>query len=502
MVDIKKFKTLLIFHFVLNSFIALFVTLSSYYHLPLVGFNDYLVYGIHFLYLQFCVFGFVYFITLNKYFFYFLFPILFFLYAVLGFWGYSLDISFTDGILNATLDSKPDIVYDLISFPLVLYCIVVCVVVFYIIKKYRKLEGNHLSWPLFILAIISVSLFIFNDYKKETLRSRLPFNVYYEVKSYLQIEKSPIINLQEKINKNTDEVKVILVLGESVRADHLGINGYKRNTTPLLSKQKNLISYNNAYTSKTYTAVSLVQILTNQSVYDTPVSTTYSLINVINQAGINSSWIGNQTPENSYLPFINSSQERIIIDPIHSVFSLKKKNDLELLKYYQNNLQQKNSFTILHMIGSHWFYENRYTEKFRRYKPTIKSKYIPSNTPQEMINSYDNTIVLLDYFLNELIEKLKKSNENYMLIYVSDHGELLGEGNKWLHAQATEEKSPKNPALIVWYSDQFKAKSLNKIINLESKKDRIIPLDYIYHSILDIYEVDTKYYDKEQSLFH
>lgn len=502
MVDIKKFKTLFIFQIVLNSFIALFITLSSYFHLPLVGFKDYFVYGLHFLYLQFCVFGFAYFLTLNKYLFYIIFPPLFFLLAILGFWAYSLDISFSDGILNASLDSKPDIVFDLISLPLLLYLLIICLVIFYILKKYKQLEGKYFNWSLLILAVIAVSLFYFNDYKKETLKSRLPFNVYYEFKSYLQITKHPITKINQKISTNENNVKVILVLGESVRADHLGINGYKRNTTPLLRNQNNLISFKNAFTSKTYTSISLFQILTNQSVYDTPVSETYSLINIINQTGIHTNWIGNQTPENGYLPFITSSRESVIIDPLHSVFSLKKKNDLELLKYIPKPQPSINSFSIFHMIGSHWYYENRYTKNFRHFSPNIKSKYIPSNTPEEMINSYDNTIVLLDYFLNELIEKLKKSNENYILIYVSDHGELLGEEGKWLHAQVTNEKAPKNPALIVWYSDQFKEQFPNKIEKLKGRKNETIPLDYIYHSVLDIYEVDDQYYNKQESLFH
>ena len=427
---------------------------------------------------------------------------MFFILAILGFWAYILDISFTDGILNATLDSKPDIVFDLISLPLVIYSTVVCLVLLYVIKKYRVLEGRYFSFPLFVLAVIGVSFFLFSNYKSETIQSRLPFNVYYEVKSYFETRNNSIIAIKERINRKTEDVKVILILGESVRADHLQINGYQRKTTPLLMKQRNLISYNNAFTTKTYTAISLEQILTNQSVYDTVNKTFYSLVNVINQAGINSTWIGNQTPENSYLGFIDDSRKSVIIDPLHSVFSFKKKSDLELLGYLPSAIKQKNNFTIFHMIGSHWYYENRYSKYFRKYKPVIKSKYIPSNSTEEMINSYDNTIVLLDYFLNQLIEKLKKSDEKYILMYVSDHGELLGENNKWLHAQVSGEKCVGNPALMVWYSDRFKEQFPEKVERLNEKKNRTIPLDYIYHSVLDVYGVENKYCKKELSLFN
>ena len=61
----------------------------------------------------------------------------------------------------------------------------------------------------------------------------------------------------------------------------------------------------------------------------------------------------------------------------------------------------------LHMVGSHWWYESRYGDSFRKYKPIANSKHIPSLKKEQIINSYDNTIIYLDYFINNIIEKLK-----------------------------------------------------------------------------------------------
>jgi glucan phosphoethanolaminetransferase (alkaline phosphatase superfamily) len=151
------------------------------------------------------------------------------------------------------------------------------------------------------------------------------------------------------------------------------------------------------------------------------------------------------------------------------------------------------------MIGSHWWYESRYPDKFRVFKPVIKSKYIPSNTSEEMINSYDNTILYLDYFMSNIISSLKTSKTKTLLIYLSDHGELLGENGKWLHAQ--EDEASKNPAMILWYSDEFKTAYPEIVAALKENQFKFFSTDFFYHSILDLYKVQNFDYQKEKSVF-
>ncbi len=180
--------------------------------------------------------------------------------------------------------------------------------------------------------------------------------------------------------------------------------------------------------------------------------------------------------------------------------SFNKALDEEMLIPFDSILNlQKNQFTTLHMTGSHWWYENRYSAKFRKFKPVTDSKHIPSLEKEEIINSYDNTLVYLDFFINQVIESVKKTNNNSLVVYVSDHGELLGENGKWLHAQ--EDEASKNPAMILWYSDEFKTAYPEIVAALKENQFKFFSTDFFYHSILDLYKVQNFDYQKEKSVF-
>jgi lipid A ethanolaminephosphotransferase len=498
---LKKYKSLLFFHFFLNIIFGVFISFSSFYHLPLHKAIDYFFYGIVFILIQFSVFGYLYLLGLNKYLFKIIFPPLFFVLSLAGFWGYSIDMSFTDGILHATFETKPDIVFDLISFPLLVFILIDVFVIVYLLHLYNKIEVPKYNHYLFLFALIGISSFYFlESFRNNIVKSRLPFNLFFELYSYSNkgghTFKSPPI----KIRHNTKDLKIVFVLGESVRADHLQINGYSRQTTPLLMKRRNVVSFKNAYTPLTYTGISVPQILSNRSFNAKDNTASYSLVDVLNNSNLKTCWLGNQTPEKSYETFIVNSKEKKMIDPFHTIYSFSKKYDSDLLPIFKKQFS-KSDFILLHMIGSHWYYENRYRKKDAVFKPTIKSKYVPSNTSQEMINSYDNTILGLDQFLSDVIGFLEHKNEKILLIYVSDHGEFLGEKGKWLHAQKGPFRTSQNPAVLFWYSDKFKEEYSHKVKALKNQKNDVFPLTKIYHSVLDAYGLDNKMWIEKKSVF-
>jgi len=170
-----------------------------------------------------------------------------------------------------------------------------------------------------------------------------------------------------------------------------------------------------------------------------------------------------------------------------------------LLPHYEKYINQANplKFIIVHLIGSHWYYPSHYPSDFEIFKPTITGKTFSQRDSIKIVNAYDNTILYTDYIVNELITKIEKQNS--ILLFLSDHGELLGEEGKWLHAQNT--KYEKNPAFFMWFSEKFKQKNEEKIKNAELSKNNHWRTDFLFHSILDISEIENPLINSKLNIF-
>ena len=319
--------------------------------------------------------------------------------------------------------------------------------------------------------------------------NRLPYNL---VAGFVEYYEKPTLILNTEIPeiiRTNDSIKLVFVLGETVRGDHLGINGYERETTPLLSSEEHIISFKNLFTEHTYTGKSIPQILTNENLGE--VKETYtSVFSVVNKANIKTTWIGNQTLETSFAPIVKTNEQVILIDKFKSEFSFNKALDEAMLPILETVLDAAPSQLItLHMIGSHWWYENRYSDSFRKFTPVIDSKYVPSQSREQMINSYDNTILYLDFFLNKVIQRLKKEKGPTAMLYVSDHGELLGEDGRYLHAQGGDVL--KNPAYILWFSESYKSKYPAIVSEISEITNEQITTDDVYYRVLKILGINT-----------
>lgn len=152
---------------------------------------------------------------------------------------------------------------------------------------------------------------------------------------------------------------------------------------------------------------------------------------------------------------------------------------------------------ILHTIGSHWYYNAHYTDEFRRFVPETKSRIVTANTPEEMINSYDNTVVFTDYFISSIINRLR--DRKALMIYLSDHGEALGEDGLWLHANTVD--AAHNPACIVWLSDAYREEKPGMYERLLQNRNKRYHTDFLFHTILDGAGIEAEILQNSQSLF-
>jgi glucan phosphoethanolaminetransferase (alkaline phosphatase superfamily) len=485
MEKLKRLKPVILFHLSLNAIIVVFITGASYYHVPLEGFKDHAIYFLHLCALQATVAGMLYILSLFKWTFRIVFSILFLAYCGFSFWAYSQDISITPALIQGVLETKSDIAIDLITIPYFIFYLFAVAVLIFVLNWHGKIDRRK-GLRVFILPAIALILmfFIFESKQYGVFKFRLPYNVVVALEEYYEQPPLQLKSKLPRVTSQSDSIKGVFVLGETVRADHLGLNGYERNTNPLLSKRNDIVSYPNLFTNRTITATSVPQILTDQLLTDTIGSYT-SLYAVANKAGFKTAWIGNQTMEKSYQPIAETNKEVILVDKYRSVFSFDKELDGIMLRPIDSLLSMDDKQLITtHMIGSHWWYENRYEDQHRLFRPVIDSKYIPSLTREQIVNSYDNTIVYLDYFLNEIISRLEKEECPTFMMYVSDHGEILGEGGKWLHAQ--EDEALKNPGYILWFSESYRQRFPEKVAAIEQLKDEEVTTDIIYPTILEL----------------
>lgn len=503
MEKIKFWKQEIKFYFILNILISVFITSASYVYLPFASGKDILVYFIHFLLLHFSLFGFIYLFSLFRKVFKFLFPILFIIAASFSFWVFTQDLSIGTGMIQAIIETNIDIAADVLNYQFVLFVSFAAFSILFFFKRYLQYMQSNVRSPFFYLALLGIiTFFVVENYKFDAFKKRLPYSIYFGAIEYFKKPSIQLKEVNESVFTKEENLHIVLVLGESVRADHLSLNGYNRLTNPLLATQENLISFNNVFTPFTFTAQSVPQILTDISIGDNSRNKgATSLFTLLNKASFQTEWIGNQSLEKSYKDIIYSNTSIKIIDKFHTFSSFKKQKDVELLKYFSiDNLNFSNTFTTFHMIGSHWYYNNRIEKEFEVFNPITTSKYLGSLEAEALINSYDNTIVYLDYFLNTLIEKLKKSPKKTLLIYISDHGETLGEDGKWLHAQ--EHNASKNPAMLVWFSANFESSYSAEVLRLKDKKQDSITTDFLFNSILDIGKIENYKFLKNQSIFN
>lgn len=499
--DVKKRIKPIWFLLYINICVGVFISLSSYVNVPLQTLKDYSIYFIHFCLLQLTLFGFTSILLLSKWLFRVVFSICFLLFSSIAFWIFTMDVTVSLDLIQLSLESKPDIVYDLITKPFVIFELFVVLVLLTILFLHTKIVWIlEIKRTNIIISFFCVLLFFFCESKKYgVFKRRMPYVFIVEGLKYLNKKEVVFEKIESEI-KAKNKLNIVFVLGESVRAKNMQLNGYSRETNPLLFKRKNIYTLQNVYTDNTYTAKSVPQILTSKSIYDTIEKPVYPLYSVLNKVGYNTLWIGNQTPEVSYRDLISQNKDINLVDVEHSVLSYNKQKDGVLLDIFKDKYSSKNSdFYTIHMIGSHWWYEGRYPKKFKKFIPVVNTKYLPSNSHDQMINSYDNTIVYLDYFLNEIISFLEKKNEEIVLIYLSDHGEVLGEDGKWLHGQ--NHSASKNPASLIWFSDIYKKNHIEVVNSVKKKSSHKITTDFFYNSILGLIDVQSFKYDRNENIF-
>lgn len=298
------------------------------------------------------------------------------------------------------------------------------------------------------------------------------------------------------------EELIVLVVGETARYDRFGINGYERDTTPNLKKVKNLISYSNFTACGTSTAVSVPCMFALQDNKEFKVSKAQYKANVLDvmpHEDVNIHWFDNNSDSKhvadrvSYKSFKSSENNTVCDDECR---------DVGMISHIGGVLDPKvDNLIILHQMGSHGpAYHKRYPKEFEKFKPACNTDDITKCSNEEINNAYDNSILYTDYFLGELIKELEKFTDTYevTLLYVSDHGESLGENGVYLHGlpKAIAPKEQTHVPVFLWAPEGSSDVNYEETFKL---KDESFTHYDISDTLLRLTEVETNAYMNAES---
>ncbi|MDR2384428.1 MAG: phosphoethanolamine transferase [Tannerella sp.] len=285
----------------------------------------------------------------------------------------------------------------------------------------------------------------------------------------------------------------VFVIGETGRYYNYSINGYERNTSPLLAEICNFISYSDFYSEANITSSSLQLILTRASAHNFKQSyVERSFVDAFREAGFKTYWIAAQSANNKFI-------RRISKDTDKEYFSIRSDSDEnhydeQLFPFLDSVLAKNNDKTliIIHTLGSHFRYNYRYPAEFEVFKPSLKGVFdydlISSKNKSLFVNTYDNSILYIDYFLSETIRKIDSLQQISAFMYVADHGENLFDTEQKIvfHGGSHYTKYDFHVPFFVWISDKYIVQYPRKAECIRNNRHRKLSASNIFYSILDI----------------
>jgi lipid A ethanolaminephosphotransferase len=381
------------------------------------------------------------------------------------------------------------------------------------VKTRGKRLGAALGLILGAVLVSYSSLMVHHRNDKSTLKMVMPFNIFY----YLARSYHPSFSAQatgsllplgldaqrgalwQGVTKKT---VLVIVVGEAARASHFSLNGYGRETNPLL-KTKSVISLKKVSSCGTSTAVSVPGMfsrLPRERYTPERAAAEENLLDILVRAHFDVVWLDN-----------NSDSKGVARRVPEHQFRFQRQRDEILLTHLQEELQRlqqvnHDGVIVLHQLGSHGpAYYQRYPEEFNKFKPGCDTNEIQKCPVASLINTYDNTILYTDYILARVIDILDHHQEfDTAMIYVADHGESLGEYGLYLHG-APYRIAPKEQThvpWILWFSRGFVQDFKVDLTALRQRAEQDqFSHDYLFHSVLGVLDIQTKEYEERLNLF-
>jgi lipid A ethanolaminephosphotransferase len=442
---------------------------------------------------------------------------------------YKLGIYIDADMVRNTFETNAREAFDLITFNSILWVFITGVIPAALVA-FTKVQYS--TWGKEIikrLLCILLTIFIITGFAAASYKEYVSFGrnnrdarkilntVNYTYSTFRYVQKQLAADKQfKKLDENALLVPfadphptvLILILGETARAKNFSLYGYEKETNPLLKKQ-DIVVFDEVISCGTSTAVSVPCMFSNmgRSYFDaTNAKYTENLLDLLQNVGYKILWLDNDDGCKGVCDRVETRKMVKINNPKYC-----KKDycyDEALLDGLPEILAniKEDTVIILHTMGSHGpTYYNRYPDEFKKFTPTCDTADIQNCTREQIINTYDNTILYTDYIVSSAIDMLK-AHPGYEagLIYVSDHGESLGEGGVYLHGLPYKlaPREQIHVPMILWMSDTMKRWDYVDYDCLKKEaKTNIYTHDNLFHSIVGLLEVKTAVYKKDYDLF-
>lgn len=484
---------------------AVFVTVE-FAGFPASGFKAYLDYAFQWCVVSCAASMLIGLLSVSRLIFSIFFPVLLILSSTAAYFRITMGLAITPALIEVTLINDFSTWAQVISLPLVLLLILQLVIAGAIVW-YRWKRVSNPPLPLVWLGVFAFGV-LSPVYLIKRIQfpvcTRIPYSFIYSTREWYSNRSKATSQRDTYLTTSaipaSDSPDVILVIGESLRADHLQLNGYHRATTPNLAADSSVISLPNVITRYFVTHISVPHILTRENPdNDNAAFSEQSFITLFKKAGYRTAWISNQDQVPTYAYFMHEGDTLIQCNTARDLYFHGKWTDDIMIQPFEEWLRRDNrkSLTILHTIGSHWWYPSHYPDSLAKFKPEVNSRIFSELSSEQLNNSYDNTILATDLFLSSLISRLK--NRNAILIFISDHGEGLGEDGVYMHPY--DHPSTRNVACLVWTSDIYKQSHGDKVSNLKGNRNNDYTTSAIFHSVLDGAGISTAVCDTTMSFF-
>lgn len=363
-------------------------------------------------------------------------------------------------------------------------------------KITEKISLNKIQKVISAILLLIFSFYIYNTLWHKAYFGELALSTidyFNSIKSYRTGRNDILANLEVKKNVNNKNPEtIVIVIGESASRNYMSaFTPMEEETTPWLSANKNnpnFILLQNTYSCEYSTGPTLSHALTESNYYTKKkFNQSLSFIDIAKKAGLDTYWFSNQGvigPADTPITLVaetSKNQKWICQD------KTKTQYDEELVKYLKTVDPTKNNLVVLHIMGSHIDYNNRYPQSYQKWTD-------PGETGR--LADYKNSILYTDHVLNEVFDYAKKNLNMSTFLYFSDHG---SDPLRSRDPDSTKFVILRTPAFI-YYSDQYKTEHPSVINALQRNKNKFISNDLMYELICGLIDIKSNHYDKKYGI--